>query len=88
MSRLYITVLALILLLGQWSSIDHAYHQHDSAEACDYCLSAQTLDHAATPATLFVFAPSFKVFKSDLISELTFKSHFRYFAARAPPRFI
>ena len=88
MNRLHITIFALILLLGQWGSFDHAYHQHDSGEACDYCLSAQALDHAITPAMPFVFAPSFQQFQPEPIWKHISNSSVRYYAVRAPPRFI
>lgn len=88
MNRLYLTIFAFILLLGQWGSFDHAYHQHDTGEVCDYCLSAQALDHAIVPAIQFVFTPSFEEFQPDLTKQHTSSSRVRYYAARAPPRFL
>lgn len=88
MNRLTPTIFAFILLLGQWGSFDHAYHQHDTGEVCDFCLSAQVLDHAIAPAIHFVFTPSFEVFQANLTKQLSANSTARYYAARAPPRFI
>lgn len=88
MNRLHLTIFALLLLLGQWGSFDHAYHEHDSGEACDYCLSAQALDHAITPAIQFVFTPSFEEFQPHLTKQNLSSNTVRYYAARAPPRFL
>jgi len=88
MNRLHLTIFALILLLGQWGNIDHAYHEHDSGEVCDFCLSAQALDHAITPAIQCVFAPSFHQTLSQQVQGYVSANGARYYAARAPPRFI
>lgn len=88
MNRLHITIFALLLLLGQWGSFDHAYHQHDSGEVCDFCLSAQALDHAISASTPLVFATSFQIFQPRSHQLHTSDNSFHYFTARAPPRFI
>lgn len=88
MHRLHITLFALIILLGQWGGIDHAYHEHDTGEVCDFCLSAQALDNAITPALQFVFTPSFHQFQPELVLGYVSKNNARYYAARAPPPFI
>jgi hypothetical protein len=88
MKHLYIPILVLVLLLTQWGSLDHDYHVHDSGESCDYCLSAHALDHAVTPTLLNIFESSFIQFQSHQLSEVVSKKSFRYYAVRAPPRFI
>jgi len=87
MKNLYLPIL-VILLLTQWGSISHDYHEHDSAEACDYCLSAQGFDQAVAPELLSFSDQS--IFLSSIGSELVSvtKSGFYNYTARAPPRFI
>ena len=88
MNRLHITIFALILLLSQWGNIDHVYHLHDSAAACDYCLSAHVLDHAIVPTASIVFTPSFHQLRLESAGLTVSRNNFRYYPVRAPPRFI
>lgn len=88
MNRLHITVFAVILLFSQWGSADHVYHEHDAAEACVYCLSAQALDHAIASATPPVFPPSFQQFQPELLCMSVFSIDILHYSVRAPPRFI
>lgn len=88
MSRLYLLTFAFIMLLGQWGSLDHAYHQHDTGEVCDYCISSQALDHAIAPITLLVLTPSFEDFQPEQTEHQIANSHVRHYTVRAPPRFL
>jgi len=88
MNRLYTTVFVFILLLSQWGSLDHVYHVHDSAEVCDFCLSAQALDHGALHTASIVFTPSHHQSPPELVRLTVFRNNVRYFSVRAPPHFI
>ncbi len=88
MNRLHITIFAVILLFSQWGSADHVYHLHDSAEVCDYCLSAHALDHAISSVTQYVFTPSFQQFQPELLWMPVSSNDIHYYSVRAPPRFI
>ncbi|MCW8919361.1 MAG: hypothetical protein OQL08_11185 [Gammaproteobacteria bacterium] len=35
-----ITLLAVITLLSQWGWLEHGYHDHESGEVCELCVSA------------------------------------------------
>jgi len=37
--------MTFVFLISQWGSIDHAHHQHDSGEVCDYCIGSKNLEH-------------------------------------------
>jgi len=88
MKRLPLIVFTLILLLGQWGSLDHAYHEHNSGENCDYCISAKSLDNAINTSLNIVFSQSCH----QCFSEPNHKSitliDLRYYAVRAPPHII
>lgn len=88
MKRLHFIILTAILLLSQWGSIDHVYHEHIAGEVCDFCISAQPLDNAVSSS--FQSTPLAKQTQKPVVlaQELTSKSIARYYAARAPPRLI
>lgn len=88
MYRFQLTVFTIILLLAQWGSFEHAYHEHDSGEVCDYCLTSQALDHVVTPAIQFVFTSSFHQILPRQVLGYFSISAVRYYATRAPPRYI
>ena len=88
MNRLHITALVLVLLLSQWGSIDHVYHVHDTAEVCDYCLSAQVLDHAVTSIDQIPVVSPFFQYQPGQASLSVFENGFNHYAARAPPQYI
>jgi len=88
MKRLHLIFLILVLLFSQGSSLDHIYHDHKNGEVCDYCLSAQPLDHAVTTSIqpfLSIKKPQWQAEPAKLFIT---KSNIRYYAVRAPPRFI
>jgi len=87
MKQLYIITLALVILLSQLGSIEHAYHEHDSGEACEYCLSAHSFDAAILTAefTTPVYPLSFHINQPTL--SLFTESRFNHYSARAPPSF-
>lgn len=88
MKRLHLIFLTLFLLLGQLGSLDHVYHEHESGEVCDYCLGAQSLDHAVTVSHTSVTPISISQSLHELTHEFFPGKTSRYYAARAPPRFI
>jgi hypothetical protein len=88
MKRLHYIFLIFFLVLGQWGSLDHAYHDHETSEVCDYCLSAQPLDHAVTTFTQPVISTGDPQWHDESAIELITKYTIHHYAARAPPRFI
>jgi len=87
MKNLYIPIL-VVLLLTQWGSISHDYHVHDSAEACDYCLAAQGLEHAVAPELPGFSGQSVFLNYAQEMLVTVISSDFYNYTARAPPRFI
>jgi hypothetical protein len=87
MHRTLITLLAVITLLSQWGWVEHAYHEHHANEVCEVCVSAS--GHVAVMPTIVQAAvchhSDFAVpaITATLISETP-----RYYATRAPPRFL
>lgn len=88
MKRLYLPVFLVILLLTQLGSLDHDYHIHDSGEVCEYCLSAQGLDHVVTSGVPGVAVLSSLYLQPQKTLVVIFNSVLRRYAARAPPLFI
>jgi len=88
MKQLHLIFLTLFLLLGQWSSLEHDYHDHESGEICDYCLNAQPLDHAVTNSVELGISNEPTHQQDELAQEFISKSNIRYYSVRAPPRFI
>ncbi|MDH5395317.1 MAG: hypothetical protein OEW97_03515 [Gammaproteobacteria bacterium] len=86
MKRLHFIILAVTLLFSQWGSIDHVYHAHKAGDVCDYCITAQSLDHAVSHAV-----PTLGVVKQTNIQQAlpqfsVTKNVTRHYGARAPPR--
>jgi len=88
MKRLYMPILVAVLLLTQWGVLGHDFHIHDTAEACDYCLSAQALDHAVTSTERVVLVPHLFQYQPDPAWVSASVNGLYHYAARAPPRFI
>lgn len=86
MKRFNFVFLSAILLLSQWGSFDHVYHEHVAGEVCDYCISAQPLEHAVTSAVQTVNLTQQTQRLEILTQESASKSVTRYYAVRAPPR--
>lgn len=88
MKHLHLIILTVTLLLSQWGTIDHVYHEHSAGEVCDYCVSTKSFDNAITSSV-----QTTAVFKQTQQAEIlaqasTTRSITRYYAVRAPPRFI
>ncbi len=88
MKRLHAPILVVVLLLTQWGVLNHDYHIYDSADNCDFCLSAHALNYAHTPVLQFVFEPTFFRYQPNQTWNSVSKNGIRLYAARAPPRFI
>lgn len=88
MKRLHFIILTVTLLLSQWGSIDHAYHAHKSGEVCDYCIGAQSLDHAVISTVQSIAVVKQTPVQEEQNQTSLTKTFTRYYAARAPPRFI
>lgn len=88
MKRLHFIILTAFLLLSQWGSIDHVYHAHKAGEVCDYCISAQSLDHAVSHAAKTVVVVKQTFIQPELTQASITQSFTPHYAARAPPRFI
>jgi len=88
MKKRILIILTLLVLFGQWANLEHAYHEHSHGEICEYCLSAQPLDHAVVDS-----ANSFTLAKGANTLQTGFKEstpifNIRYYSSRAPPRSI
>ena len=88
MKRLYIITFAITLLLSQWGTIDHVYHEHTAGEVCDYCLSAPSLDNALSYNHNIDFSKNTVQSHNEITLELLITSTVRIYAARAPPRLV
>jgi len=88
MKSLSLILLTLFLALGQWASIDHAYHDHQENEACEYCLSIKPLEHAAAGSSYPYLSSNYSQWYFELAITTDVIGSTSYFAARAPPRFI
>ena len=88
MKSLHIIVLAFTLLLSQWGTIDHVYHEHTAGEVCDFCISAKSFDHAVTSSSQYL-ALIKQVQSPEILAQAsTSKTVIRHYSVRAPPRFI
>jgi hypothetical protein len=85
MKRIHLIVFALVLILGQWSSLEHAYHEHNSNEVCDYCLSIKPLDNAATNSAQAFVSNQISHNQDELTSGFIPSNLIRHFSVRAPP---
>lgn len=88
MKHLHLIVLTVTLLLSQWGTIDHVYQEHTAGEVCDFCISAKSLDHAVTSSSQSIALIKQMQRPEILAQASTSKSVTRYYAVRAPPRFI
>jgi len=88
MKRLYLISLTLVLLLAQLGSLEHVYHEHNNSEVCDYCLSAQPLDHAVTTPVQSFLSQNNPQWYDGAVTVFITVSDIQYYAARAPPQFI
>lgn len=88
MKHLHLIVLTVSLLLSQWGTIDHVYHEHTAGEVCDFCISAKSFDHAVTSSSQSIALIKQMQRPVILAQVSTSKSVTRYYAVRAPPRFI
>ncbi|MCW9024096.1 MAG: hypothetical protein OQK73_05385 [Gammaproteobacteria bacterium] len=88
MKRLQLIFLSLFLLFSQFGSFDHLYHDHEGDEVCGYCLSAQPLDNAVTTSVQTVFSINEPYWQAQPTRVFVAESNLRYYAVRAPPRFL
>ena len=88
MKRLHLIILTATLLLSQWGTIDHVYTDHTAGDVCDYCVSAKSFDHAVISS--FQVTHVTKQTQSSVVIAQTSieKIASRYYASRAPPRFV
>lgn len=88
MKRLHLIIFTITLLLSQWGSIDHVYHDHIAGEVCDFCITAKSFDNAVTSSfqatTLTKQTQQVDILLQASISQ----SVTRYYSVRAPPRLI
>ena len=88
MKRLHLIILSITLLLSQWGTIDHVYHEHTAGEVCDFCISAKSFDHAVTSSSQTT-ALIKQIQSPDILAQASnSKSVARHYAVRAPPRLI
>jgi len=88
MKRLHLIILTVTLLLSQWGTIDHVYHDHTVGEVCDYCVSAKLFDHAA-PSSFQTTRVIIQTQQAETLAQAsTSQSITHYYNVRAPPRLI
>jgi hypothetical protein len=88
MKRLHLLILTATLLLSQWGAIDHVYTHHSAGEVCDYCVSAKSFDHAVI-SSFQVTLVTKQIQTPVVLAQASIeKIASRYYATRAPPRFI
>lgn len=87
MRRTLITLLAVITLLSQLSWLEHGYAEHSSGDVCEVCVSAS--GHVAVIPSVPQLPP---VHGSDfplaVITPSQRHTTQRFYATRAPPRFL
>ena len=88
MKRFLVLTISLFLLLGQWGSLEHMHHDHQSGEACDYCLQLKSTDQLHTSTEQFNLLTSHYQWIDQYASQFVLAQSPNYFAIRAPPRFI
>lgn len=88
MNRLHLIILTVTLLLGQWGSIDHVYHDHAASEVCDFCISAKSFDHAVASSFQATTLTKQTQQAETLLQASTSQGVIHYYAVRAPPRLI
>jgi len=86
MKRLHFIFFALVLLLSQWGSLDHAFHDQD--EVCDICLVAHSLDHGLATSVESVFSQPNHQLYIEITHVFTVADSVRFYPARAPPGLI
>lgn len=88
MKRLHLIILTATLLLSQWGTIDHVYHEHTAGEVCDYCVSAKSFDHASLSSSLSTIVIK-QTQQAEIQAQASIaKTVSRHYASRAPPRLI
>ena len=88
MKRLHLIIFTVALLLSQWGTIDHVYTHHTAGEVCDYCVSAKSFDHAVISSFQITHVSKQTQTPAVLAQASIEKIASRYYATRAPPRFI
>jgi len=88
MKRSLLIILAVFVLLGQTGSLEHAYHDHETGESCDYCVHSKSLDHTVTASILSTVQPSALHWHAELPLPISHKTQVASYAVRAPPRSI
>ena len=87
MKRLQLFIFTITLLLFQWGTLDHQYHDHDMGEVCDYCISAKSLNDAVSNSVQTIVLNKHIQNPEVLLTSATFTTVSQYYAVRAPPRF-
>ena len=88
MRRLLFTLLTIFVLLTQFGLLAHAYQDHDSNESCHLCLPSSQLGHALTSSPVSLSVAGTFIQHAILPQQTTEQQAVRYYAVRAPPRFL
>ncbi len=88
MKRLFLIILTIFILHSQWSSIEHAFHDHAAGDVCVTCLSTQSLDDALFTSFQPVSLGKKTCRQERLNLELISTKRIRNYTVRAPPGFI
>ena len=88
MKRLHFAIIMITLLLSQWGVIDHAFHEHEAGEVCDYCISAKPFDDAVTSSDVIVVPNKQTQTPAVLLKTAHSKTRNHFYSVRAPPHLI
>jgi len=88
MKRLSSIILTFFLLFGQFGSLEHAYHDHQESELCEFCLKLQPFEHITDNSIQLYIPANNSQCQNETVSELSVNRKLSYFAARAPPFLI
>ena len=88
MPRLFKSLLAVLLLVGQFHLVAHAYEEHTDEQPCDVCITLKQQEQAteSSPPSLFIQSSYQLVANKNLVARSN--QHLTYFSVRAPPSYL
>ena len=88
MKRFLTLFLLGFVLLTQFGLVAHAYQDHAEEEVCHLCLTNSGHDHAIVANLLSLPVSGTFAFQDAIPQAATEQRTVRYYAVRAPPRFL
>ena len=85
MRRYILILLTVLTLFTQWGWLEHAYHDHDVDDSCEFCLFGHAYDQSITPNSLSLPTEPFRYgIAADRQEELPAQTT-NHYTIRAPP---